>query len=102
MWCAVCTVVPPAAHGDAGGREAAGGDRDRLPGREGPGAVVVGDVDAPAAGGGGAGGGDVAAEADEHPAATRGAATARAARSAAHALAVAPRSSTTPLGMRTV
>ena len=33
MWCMVCTAVIPAAHGGAGGGQAAGVDRDRLAGR---------------------------------------------------------------------
>ena len=69
------------------------------PRRRGVAAVVVGDADPPAAGRRRPGGGDVAAEADEHSAAARPRRPS-AARSAAQALAVAPRSSRTPAGIR--
>ena len=45
MWCIVCSAVAPAPHRRARGGEAARADRDRLPGRRGVAAVVVGDAD---------------------------------------------------------
>ena len=102
MWC-IC-VSPSGASADrrAGGRETAACDRDRLSGRVGRAAVVVGDMDPPARRSGAvAGGGNVAAEADQRAAPGRARARRRAARSAAHAFAVAPRSSLTPAGTRT-
>ena len=63
-------------------------------------AVIVGDPDRPAAVGGLPGDGDVAAERDQDTRAGDVRAAAAATRSAASALAVAPRSSSTPAGTR--
>ena len=92
MWCIVVAGVAPASYGRARGRQSARADRDRLAGRVGGRAVVVGDVDRPAAGGAPSGCGDVAADARPARRIRRPAARRCAARSAAHALAVAPRS----------
>ena len=91
---------PPPADRRARGGKPAGGDRHRLTVCDGGRAVVVGDEDRPAAGGRRPRDGDVAAEftRTEEPVARQAVA---AARSAASAFAVAPRSISTPAGTRT-
>ena len=86
---------------DRGGRagEAAAVDGDHLVDLVGRGRRLTGDAHGPPALGGRAGHGDVAAEAHERAAAD-GAAMRAAARSAANAFAVEPRSSRTPRGIR--
>ena len=92
----------PAAHGRAGGREAAGADATVGPGSSSAAAWSSATRIGQPPSGARPGDGDVAAEADEHAAARRPRPAARALRSAASALAVAPRSSSTPGGERDV
>ena len=90
----------PASHAGSRARQAAGGDRDDRPGTVERGGVVVRDPQGPASRRGVAGDGDVAAEADQHPTFGSRPRPPAAARSAASAFAVAPRSSSTRGGTR--
>ena len=95
-WCATPSLGRASAHGRARGGQAAGSKRDPLPRGIDAGAMVVGDAHAPAAGRGAGPATAMSPPKDDEHAAARGRRPRSAARSAASALAAAPRSSATP------